>query len=136
MKLLSLIISKIECWYESNVCEGVPEQQLQQAGDLVRRTPALVTKGFFGQFYSAPAQVKLPLSVCSPYVTTLSISFEKTQVDNIFGPSSVTFGSPLADVSGLVKPFKLGHRNTNEDTPEVGGDDFDLDEVDSDHGHQ
>ena len=82
----------------------------------------------------------MPLSVCSPYVirivATLSISFVKTQVDDIFGPSSVTFGSPLADVSGLVKPFKLAHRNTNEDTPEVGGDDFDLDEVDSDHGHQ
>ena len=71
-----------------------------------------------------------------PYCRHLSISFVKTQVDDIFGPSSVTFGSPLADVSGLVKPLKLDHRNTNEDTHEVGGGDFDLDEVDSDHGHQ
>ena len=94
----------------------------------------------FLSFFSAPSQIKLPLSVGSPYVipivATLSISFVKTQVDDIFGPSSVTFGSPLADVSGLVKPLKLDHRNTNEDTHEVGGDDFDLDEVDSDHGHQ
>ena len=88
--------------------------------------------------FSAPSQIKLPLSVCSPYVirivATLSVSVY--QVDDIFGPSSVTFGSPLADVSGLVKPLKLDHRNTNEDTHEVGGNDFDLDEVDSDHGHQ
>ena len=124
---------------ESNVCEGVPEQQLQQAGDLVGRTPALVAKGFFGHFFSSiPNQVAIIslLTICHPYCRHLSISFVKTQVDDIFGPSSVTFGSPLADVSGLVKPLKLDHRNTNEDTHEVGGGDFDLDEVDSDHGHQ
>ena len=89
-------------------------------------------------FSSIPNQVAIIslLTICHPYCRHLSISFGKTQVDDIFGPGSVTFGSPLADVSGLVKPLKLDHRNTNEDTHEVGGDDFDLDEVDSDHGHQ
>ena len=74
--ILSIIISRIECLYESNVCEGVPEQQLQQAGDLVRRTPALVTKGFFAQFFSAPAQLKLPLLVCSPYVIRIVATYQ------------------------------------------------------------
>ena len=58
------------------------------------------------------------------------------QVDDIFGPSAVTFGSPLADVSGFsrvsagvfgvsgspladVSGLQFAQRPTNEDTHEV-----------------
>ena len=99
-------------------------------------SPKVFCSIFFQLQPKSSFHYQLAHHICHPYCRHLSISFVKTQVDDIFGPSSVTFGSPLADVSGLVKPLKLDHRNTNEDTHEVGGDDFDLDEVDSDHGHQ
>merc|ERR1719239_391131 len=62
-------------------------------------------------------QVSLSGNFNKPVILSEGLQPSSPKVDDIFGPSAVTFGSPLADVSGGNLQF--AQRRTNDNTHEA-----------------